>query len=110
MRMGDAKIDVMSFVYDLDCTTMQYRLANQFSYERNGQPVSRTNLDNAKIEGPMEPYLQMACGREMPESLQAGEAFSSLETFLAAADPILEPRIASLPRPTITVTTGREEN
>ena len=104
LRRGDAKIDVMSFVYDVDCTTMRYRLAYQVSYERNGQPVHRTNLDNAMIEGPMAPYLQSACGLDVPEGLQSGAEFSSMEAFLATADPILELRRASLPQQTLTIT------
>ena len=107
LHRGTAKIDVMSFVYDLDCATMHYRLAYQVSYERSGQPVSRTNLDNAMIEGPMAPYLQTACGLEMPEGLERGAEFGSMEAFLAVADPILEPRRANLPRQTIIITPPR---
>ena len=110
MRLGDAKIDAMSFVYDLDCATMRYRLAYQVMYERSGQPVSRTNLDNAMIEGPMVPYLQPACGLAVPEGLQSGAEFDSMETFLAVVDPILEPRRAHLPRPTIVVAPSRRED
>jgi hypothetical protein len=103
LRMGDAKIDAMSFVYDLDCATMRYRLNHQVSYERTGQPVMRTNLNNAMIEGPMASYLKAACGQAVPDDLQLGENFSSMEGFLSVADPILEPRLANLPRPSIIV-------
>jgi hypothetical protein len=103
MRMGDAKIDAMSFVYDLDCATMRYRLNHQVSYESTGQPVMQTNLNNAMIEGPMASYLQAACGQAVPDGLQLGEDFLSMEGFLSVADPILEPRLASLPRPSVIV-------
>ena len=75
MRMGDAKIDAESFVYELDCATMRYRLNHQVSYERTGQPVMRTNLNNAMIEGPMASYLKAACGQAVPDDLQLGENF-----------------------------------
>ena len=110
MRMGDAKIDAASFVFDLDCATMRYRLNHQIFYERTGEPVTRTNLDNEMIEGPMASYLQTACGRDIPDGLQLGEAFSSMEAFLSAADTILEPRRANLPRPTVTITSPRSQN
>jgi hypothetical protein len=110
MRMGAAKIDAMSFVYDLDCATMRYRLNHQVSYERTGQPVMQTNLNNAMIEGPMASYLQFACGQTVPDGLQLGEVFSSMEGFLSAADPILEPRLANLPRPSIILTPRRSQN
>ena len=110
IRVGGAKIDAMSFVYDLDCATMRYRLDHQLSYERTGQPVMRTNLNNAMIEGPMASYLQVACGQTVPDGLQLGEVFSSMEGFLSAADPILEPRVANLPRPSIIVTPRRPQN
>lgn len=110
MRRGSAKIDAMSFVYQLDCATMRYRLANQVSYERDGQPISRTNLDNALIDGPMADYLQPACGRTPPEGIQLDAEFSSMEAFLAVADTILAPRRAALPRTTITVTPASPRN
>jgi len=110
MRIGSAKIDAMSFVYQLDCSTMRYRLAHQVDYERDGQPMYRINLDNALIDGPMADYLQPACGRAPPEGIQLGTLFSSMESFLAAADPVLEPRRAALPRATITVTPAPPRN
>lgn len=103
MHIGGAKVDAMSFVYDLDCATMRYRLDHQVMYERTGRPVSQTNLDNAMIEGPMGAYFQPACGREA-SSGRTGETFTSMEAFLTAADLIAEPYRANLPRPTITVT------
>lgn len=107
VHLGGAKIDAMSFVYDLDCATMRYRLAHQVMYERTGRPVSQTNLDNTMIDGPMASYLQPACGREASGGVQTGETFASMEAFLAAADLIEEPYRANLPRPTITVTPRR---
>jgi hypothetical protein len=110
MRMGSAKIDAMSFVYQLDCSTMRYRLANQVDYRRDGQPMYRVNLDNALIDGPMADYLQPACGRAPPEGIQLGTRFSSMGTFLAIADTILAPRRAALPRAIITGTSAPPRN
>lgn len=104
MRQGPAKIDGLSFVYQLDCSTMRYRLANQVNYRRDGQPIMRVNLDNAVIDGPMADHLQPACGRATPEELELGVEFASMEAFLEAADLILTPRRAALPPTTITVT------
>ena len=70
----------------------------------------RVNLDNALIDGPMADYLQPACGRASPEDIQLGARFSSMEAFLAAADSILAPRRAALPRATITVTPAPPRN
>lgn len=102
MRLGAAKIDAMSFVYELDCATMRYRLASQVNYQRNGQPVARVDLANTIIDGPMADYLQPACGRPPGEGIELGAAFSSMETFLATADPMQDPRHAGAAQPVIT--------
>ncbi len=104
MRMGSVKIDAMSFVYQLDCSTMRYRLANQVDYTRSGQPLYRVNLNNDIIDGPMADYLQPACGRAPGAGIELGLEFSSMNDFLARADAILAPRNVALPPTTVTVT------
>jgi hypothetical protein len=110
MRLGPAKISGLSFVYQLDCSTMRYRLANQVMYERNGQPIVRVKLDNAVVDDAMADYLQPACGRAAPDGIELGPAFTSMETFLEAADLILTPRRAALPQATITITPAPQRN
>jgi hypothetical protein len=110
VRRGSAKIDAMSFVYQLDRVTMRYRLANQVNYSRDGQPLYRVNLDNAFIEGPMSAYLESASGRTPPDGIESGAEFASIADFLAAADPILAPRRAALPPMTVTITPAPRRN
>lgn len=110
MRRGSVKIDALSFVYQLDCTTMRYRLANQVNYDRNGQPLYRVNLNNAMIDGPMADYLQPACGRSPGSGIELGSEFSSMGDFLTRADTILAPRRAALPPMTVTVTPVPRQN
>ncbi|WP_332678586.1 hypothetical protein [Brevundimonas sp.] len=103
MRIRDAKIDAMSFIYEVDCASLRYRLAGQTMYERSGQPIARTHIDNVMIEELLAP-LQAACGGELTSDWKWGTEFTSMEGFLSAADPILEPRRTALPTVTITST------
>lgn len=102
VRLGDVKIDAISFLYEVDCTGSRYRLAGQVMYARSGQPITQTHIDNPMAEGPLASYLDAACGRDLTSEWTWGPKFSSMDGFLSAADTILEPRRAALPPVTIT--------
>lgn len=104
LRVRDAKIDAISFIYEVDCAGSRYRLSGQRMYARSGQPVTQTHINNALIEGQLPALLQSVCSPALPPDLKLGAAFSSMEGFLSAADAILAPRRAALPPVTITVT------
>ncbi len=102
MHVRAVKIDAISFLYELDCDGSRYRLTGQVMYARSGQPIMRTEIDNPTVEGPLDGSLRAACGNELTPTWSWGPEFSSIEGFLSAADPILEPRRAAVPPVTIT--------